>query len=188
MVVKLSFTARRFLSGPNRHILRLVAILRLFANLGDLLPCELLLPLLPAMLSPAHRCLSFVNQSGYSRLPEVSSLEELLLLNRGLQLEFLGQIAESFLEALTLKFQEANLSSELTTAQKTVRKAVDKARGQRRLERRLKPIVNQEAAAHQRKAQNKKKVLAKKRNMEEHIKRTKGARGGLKAKPTKTLV
>mmetsp|Transcript_47002 Transcript_47002/g.135426 ORF Transcript_47002/g.135426 Transcript_47002/m.135426 type:complete len:1019 (+) Transcript_47002:3-3059(+) len=187
LAVRLSFKARSFLARPTQHVIRLVAVLRLFTGLAELLPSELLVHVLEPLISPAHRASSFFMKE-YSTLPEVHSLDEVLHLRPRQQLEFVGQLAQTCLDTLSRRMQDAGMSSEFSKAVTNVRKAVEKKRTQRHMEKRLKPIRDPQAAAADKKAKNRRKQANKKRKMEEHIIATKGARGVTRAKKSRTLV
>jgi len=187
LVVRLSFQARHFLARPTQHLIRLVAIFRFFTGLADTLPASWLDHILEPLLSPAYRCSAFLAVAT-STLPDVKSLEDALNLSHGQQTEFLGQLAQACIDAMSRKMSDEGLGAEFARSLNKVRKAVDRQRTLRHRERRLKPVRDPQAAAQEKRAKNRRKQESKKRKVQEIIVKKKGGVGGTRAKKSRTLV
>jgi len=188
LVVRLSHKSRGFLSNPSKYFVRLVSIFRLFTALVEQLSVDALAELLGPLLSPAYRCSTGFTSSWHSKLPEVTSLEQAVALNTAQRGEFLGQLAQTCIDNLSQKMQDAGRSSEFTRALGAMRKAVEKGRSSRVQKRRLMPVTDPQAAAASKRAKNRRKVAGKKRKMEELIQTTKGGRGKQKVKQSRSLI
>lgn len=182
VVIRLSHRARSFLAQPPQNFMRLVSILRYFTALIESLPPALLLHLLEPLLSPVYRTISAFAPGATSSLPDVQTLEQVIQLNSTQQLEFLAQLAQSCMDSLTNKMQEAGKASELMQALAKVRKAVQRQRSDRLQKKRIQSIVDPEAAAQRKRSKNRRKVATRKRKIEEVIIAKKGGRGDKKAR------
>eukprot|EP00928_Gymnodinium_smaydae_P001886 TRINITY_DN10671_c3_g1_i1.p1 TRINITY_DN10671_c3_g1~~TRINITY_DN10671_c3_g1_i1.p1 ORF type:complete len:955 (+),score=232.42 TRINITY_DN10671_c3_g1_i1:389-3253(+) len=190
LVVRMSQRARGLLARPSQAVVRIVSMLRFFTALAEVLPADLLAELLEPLLSPAYRCTSaFALPPGTaSTLPSVQGLEDVLNLGAAHQMEFLGQLAQACLDAISTSMTEAGRASQLNASLAKVRRAVEKARAERSQRRRLLPVTDPEAAAKQRRTKIKKKQEGKKRKVQNLIKSTKGGSGGTRVKQSRSLV
>ncbi|CAE8630438.1 unnamed protein product, partial [Polarella glacialis] len=123
-----------------------------------------------------------------SRLQDVQTLEQALNLGSAQRCEFLAQLAQTLIDGISQKMQEAGRMSEFNRALASMRKAVERHRADRVLKKRLKPVVDPTAAAAEKRSKNRRKVAGKKRKLEEMIQRTKGGRGKQKVIQSRSLV
>jgi len=189
LIVRLSHRARAYLSDPNRHFVRLVSIFRLFHSLLEFLSVDILSELMAPLLSPSYRCsTAFTARWNDSRLQDVQTLEQALNLGSAQRCEFLAQLAQTLIDGISQKMQEAGRMSEFNRALASMRKAVERHRADRVLKKRLKPVVDPTAAAAEKRSKNRRKVAGKKRKLEEMIQRTKGGRGKQKVIQSRSLV
>eukprot|EP00747_Dinoflagellata_sp_TGD_P222932 gnl/TRDRNA2_/TRDRNA2_94599_c0_seq1.p1 gnl/TRDRNA2_/TRDRNA2_94599_c0~~gnl/TRDRNA2_/TRDRNA2_94599_c0_seq1.p1 ORF type:complete len:421 (+),score=112.99 gnl/TRDRNA2_/TRDRNA2_94599_c0_seq1:98-1264(+) len=189
--VRLSHRARFFLSQVPKHFVRLASIFRYFCALAESLPVDFLVLLLEPILSPTYRCTSaLANTGGGSNLPDVRSLEEAIQLDHGQQVEFLVQLAQTCIDTLNSKMQEAGRSSDFSRSLTKVRKAVEVKRSARAQQKRMQFVTDPEAAAKRKRARNKQKQVTKKRKTREIIVAKKGGRGGtgVKKETLRTLL
>merc|ERR1711862_583346 len=136
--------------------------IRFFTALSQSLPAELLVPLLEPMISPLYRCTTAYHGGAASTLPDVQSLEQALSLTTKQRLEFVGQLSQMGIDALTAKMGTPEMSAKLTHALAKVRKAVERRRAERAQKRRVQPIVDPHAAARTKRAKNLRKQAGKK--------------------------
>jgi len=188
LIVRLSHRARGFLARPLQHFVRLVSIFRLLASLVDVLSDDFLVLLLEPLISPAYRCTSAIGAPAGSSLPDVQSLDQALNLKTGQRMEYLAQLAQTCLDSLSSKMQDAGFSSNMARALAKVRRAVTRRRAERAQERRVKTVTDPQAAARQKRVKNRRKQASAKRKLDEMIITKKGAKGSTRVKKSASLV
>jgi len=189
--VRLSHSARGFLARPNQHFVRLISVFKLFTSMAEMLPEAMIVILLEPMLSPVYRCMSAMTahakgagarNSDSISLPDVQTLEEALNLRPYLRLQYLGQLAQACHDALSAKLQAGGQGAAFTLTLTKIRTAVERARADRMQQRKIRPVVDPQGAALEKKQRSLKKKASKKRKMEEHLLTTKGGRGKTRVK------
>jgi hypothetical protein len=121
-------------------------------------------------------------------LPDVQSLEEALDLGASQRLEFLAQLAQALMDALSERLQSAGRSSEMATALSKVRKAVERRRTDRLQKRRLLPVLDPQASAQHKRVKQRKKKEGKKRKIQDLITSSKGSKGATRVKQSGSLL
>merc|ERR1712039_1057712 len=111
-----------------------------------------------------------------------------ITLNTAQRKEFLGQLAQMFIDSLSKKMQDGGDGAKYSDAFNNVRKTVNKHRAERYQKRKLLPISDPQAAAMEKKAKNRRKLDSKKRKTQDLIVSKRGALGSARVKKSRTLV
>lgn len=154
-VVRLSFTARKFLAHPHKHVVGLAAIFRFFGALAQELPAGMVSSLLEPLMSPLFRALCY-GQKHHFDLSTITCTTQLSTLSNSRRLGFIGALSQHVMNLLQTKLGSNN--KEYTQALQHIRKVVMQLRSKRTVSAKQLMISNPEKWAVRREKQNKRKA------------------------------